>query len=75
MYNYIVYCDIIYEENVTTRLRRRSRWLRCLRHELSSFVRTLDSWVRIPFNVWMPVYAFFCIFVVLCTGSDLATFN
>jgi hypothetical protein len=36
--------------------------------ELSSFVRTLGSWLRIPLRAWM----LFCVCVVLCLCSGLA---
>jgi hypothetical protein len=38
----------------------------CLRHELSSFARTLGSWVRIPLDAWMSVcvYSVFVLFSV-----------
>jgi hypothetical protein len=53
---------------------RRSQWPLGLRHELSSLSRTLGSWVRIPLKAWMSVLcAFFCVYVVLCVGSGLAT--
>jgi hypothetical protein len=43
--------------------------------ELSSFARTLWSWVRIPLTAWMfGVYMrLFCICAVLCLCSGLAT--
>jgi hypothetical protein len=44
---------------------RRSRWLRCLRHELSSPSRTLGSWVRIQLEAWKFVYVY-SVCVVLC---------
>jgi hypothetical protein len=46
----------------------RSQWTRDLRHELSSLVRTLRLWVRIPFKARMYV----CIYSVFIS-SDLAT--
>jgi hypothetical protein len=48
---------------------------RGLRHELSSFARMLGSWVRIPLKAWMSVHCvrLFCVSMVLCTGSGLAT--
>jgi hypothetical protein len=49
----------------------RSEWPHGLRHELSSLARTLGSWVRIPVEAWMSVFAF--ILCVLCIGRDLAT--
>jgi hypothetical protein len=54
----------------------RWQWPRDLRHELSSLDRTLGSWLRIPLNhskhgcVCMRL---FCVCVVLCIGSGLAT--
>jgi hypothetical protein len=52
---------------------RRSQWPRDLRHEPSSPARTLGLWVRIPFK-GMDVYVcLFCVCVVLCVGSGLAT--
>jgi hypothetical protein len=37
---------------------RRSQWLHGLRHEPPSPGRTLGSWVRVPLQAWMSVYAF-----------------
>jgi hypothetical protein len=51
----------------------RSQWPQGLRHEPSSPTQTLGSWVRIPLGAWMYIYAFICVYVVLCVGSDLAT--
>jgi hypothetical protein len=42
----------------------RSRWPRGLRHELSSLVRTLGSWDRMPHKAWMFVQCAF--FLYLC---------
>jgi hypothetical protein len=54
------------------RLDCRSQWPRSLRHELSLLAQTLGSWVEIPQG--MDVSAcLFCVFVVLCVGSGLAT--
>jgi hypothetical protein len=47
----------------------RSQWPRNLRHELSSLARTLGSWVRIPFEAWIPVSVYF----VFVLGSGLST--
>jgi hypothetical protein len=42
---------------ITTRTEgSRSKWLSCLRHEMSSPLQTLRSWVRIPFEAWMPSF-------------------
>jgi hypothetical protein len=41
--------------------------------ELSSLVRTLGSWVRIPLKVMDVCVRLFCVCVVLCVGSGLAT--
>jgi hypothetical protein len=49
-----------------------SRWPRGLRCELSSLARTLGSWVRIPLKAWMSLCVY-CVCVVLCVGSCLAT--
>jgi hypothetical protein len=59
----------------------RSQQQRDLRHELFSLARTLGLWVRIPLKAWMfsvcvcvRVRApLFCVSVVLCLGSSLAT--
>jgi hypothetical protein len=45
---------------------------RGLRHEPSSLARTLGLWVRIPLEAWVYV-GLFCVCVVLCVGSGLAT--
>jgi hypothetical protein len=37
-----------------------------LRHELSSFAKTLESWVRIPFVEGMPI----CLFVFSCASNS-----
>jgi hypothetical protein len=58
----------IYVNNNYTELSR-SQWPRGLRHEMSSRARTLGSWVRIPFKVWLSL----CISLCLCVGSGLAT--
>jgi hypothetical protein len=52
-----------------------SQWPRVLRHELSSLARTMKSWVRIPIKAWMfgVCMRLFCVCVVLCLGSGLAT--
>jgi hypothetical protein len=52
-----------------------SQWQRGLRHEPSSAARTLGSWVRIPLKAWMfgVCMRLFCVCVVLCVGSGLAT--
>jgi hypothetical protein len=42
-------------------IRCRSQWPSGLKHELSSLVRTLGSWVRIPLKARMPVCA-----IILC---------
>jgi hypothetical protein len=45
----------------------RSQWPRGLRHELSSLVLTLGSWVRISLKVCMSVYAFIlCLWCPVC---------
>jgi hypothetical protein len=36
----------------------RSQWPRGLKHELSSFARTLGSWIRTPIKAWMSLCAF-----------------
>jgi hypothetical protein len=53
----------------------RSQQPRGLRHELSSLTRALGSWVQIPLKAWMFVVCMrlFCVCVVLCLGSGLAT--
>jgi hypothetical protein len=53
----------------------RSQWPRGLRHELSSLDRTLGSWVSVPLTAWMfrVCMRLFCVYVVLCLGSGLAT--
>jgi hypothetical protein len=45
--------------------------VRGLRHELSSFARTLRSWVRIQLKAWMSVCDY-SVCAVLCVGSSLA---
>jgi hypothetical protein len=49
-----------------------SQWPRRLRHDIHSFAQMLGSWVRIPLNARMSV-RLFCVYVVLCVGSGLAT--
>jgi hypothetical protein len=49
-----------------------AQWPRGLRHEISSFDRTLGSWVRIPLETWMCV-CFFSVFGLSCVGVNLAT--
>jgi hypothetical protein len=45
----------------------RSQWPRGLRHEPSSFSRTLGSWIRIPLKEWMSVCAFIlCLYCSVC---------
>jgi hypothetical protein len=44
----------------------RSRWLRGLRHELSSLARTLGSWVRIPFKGMDVCVCVYSVFVLSC---------
>jgi hypothetical protein len=53
----------------------RSRWPSGLRHVLSSLARKPGSWVRIPRKAWMfgMCMCLFCVWVVLCLGSGLAT--
>jgi hypothetical protein len=46
----------------------RTRWPRGLRHEPSSLARSLRSWVRIPLEEWISVYAF-----MLCLCYSVAT--
>jgi hypothetical protein len=48
------------------------QWLLWLRHEMSSPLRILRSWVRIPLVAWMSVRIYF-VFVLSCVGSDLTT--
>jgi hypothetical protein len=43
----------------------RSQWPRGIRHELSSPVQTLGSWVQIPLEAWMPV----CVYSVFVLSS------
>jgi hypothetical protein len=50
----------------------RSQWPRGLRHEPSSPARTLGSWVRISLEARMSL-RLFCVCVVWCVDSDLAT--
>jgi hypothetical protein len=49
-----------------------SQWPRGLRNERSSLARTLGPWVRIPLKTWMSV-RLFCVHVILCVGTGLAT--
>jgi hypothetical protein len=45
----------------------RLQWPRGLRHDLSSLVRTLGLWVRIPFKAWMSVFTFIlCLCYPVC---------
>jgi hypothetical protein len=53
----------------------RSQWQRGLRHELSSLVQTLGSWVRILIEAWMPVcvysmFALSCVYVLALQRAD-----
>jgi hypothetical protein len=41
------------------------QWQLGLRHELSSPIRTLGSWVRIPLEAWMSVWVY-SVFVLSC---------
>jgi hypothetical protein len=50
----------------------RSQWPLGLTHELTSPIRTLGSWVRIPFKTWMSVYVH-SVFVMSFVDSGLAT--
>jgi hypothetical protein len=43
----------------------RSQRPRCLRHELSSFARTVGSWVQIPLKAWVSV-CIYSVFVLFC---------
>jgi hypothetical protein len=52
---------------------RRSQWPRGLRYELFSPVQTLGSWVRIPQRHGCLCLRLFCVYVVLCADSGLAT--
>jgi hypothetical protein len=54
---------------VYPRERCRSQWPRGLKHELSSFARTLGSWVRITLEAWMSL----CVYSAFVSGSGLAT--
>jgi hypothetical protein len=49
-----------------------SQWPRGLRHGLSSLVRTLGSWFRMPLKAWMTVCVY-TVFVLSCVGSGFAT--
>jgi hypothetical protein len=44
-----------------------SQWPRGLRHEMSSLVRTLGSWVRIPLKGWMSVCVY-SVFMLSCVS-------
>jgi hypothetical protein len=48
----------------------RSRWPRCLRHELSLLALTLGLWVPFPLVTRISAFA---LFVLFCVGSGLAT--
>jgi hypothetical protein len=54
---------------------RWSQQPRGLRHELYSLSQTLGSWVWIPLKAWKfgVRMRLFCVCVVLCVGSGLAT--
>jgi hypothetical protein len=41
-----------------------SQWPRVIRLDMSSLVRTLGSWVRIPLKAWMSLYCAFILFVL-----------
>jgi hypothetical protein len=51
----------------------RSQWPRCLRRQLCSLARLMESWIRIPLKIWMPVLCAFILCVVLCVGRGLTT--
>jgi hypothetical protein len=51
----------------------RSQLPSSLRHEPSSPARTLGAWVRIPLRGMNVRVRLFCVCVVLCAGSGLAT--
>jgi hypothetical protein len=51
---------------------RRSQWPRGLMHEMSSTARTLGSWVRIPLEAQMPLWAY-SVFVLSCVRNSLVT--
>jgi hypothetical protein len=49
---------------IKVKIRRfRSQRQRGLSHELSSFSRTLGSWIRIPLKAWVSVLCLFCVCV------------
>jgi hypothetical protein len=50
-----------------------SQWPRGLRHELSLPDQTLGSWVSNPTRGMDVCVSVFCVCVVLCIGSSLAT--
>jgi hypothetical protein len=52
-------------------LRSRTQWPRLLRHELSSFARTLGSCVRIPLKAWMSVLCAF----ILCLCCSVCRYR
>jgi hypothetical protein len=52
--------------SIHIRLKCRSQWPRGLGHEQSSLVRTLGSWVRIPFKALLSVLCTFILFVLFC---------
>jgi hypothetical protein len=65
----------IYTLYICTYTSCRSRWPSGPRHVLSSFARKPGTRVRIPYKAWMfgVCMRLFCICVVLCLGSGLAT--
>jgi hypothetical protein len=53
----------------------RSQWPSGLRHELSSLVRTLGSWVQILLKAWMSVcvysvFVLFCVYVAALRWAE-----
>jgi hypothetical protein len=55
--HYLTFILILYQERINYRW---SQWPCDLRHESSSPVQTLGSWVRIPLEAWMYVYCLLC---------------
>jgi hypothetical protein len=56
----------------TLSVESRSQWPRCLRHEMSSPARRLETWVRISLKAWMFV-CIYSIFSLSCVGSGLTS--
>jgi hypothetical protein len=66
-------CEILYQFTLPIELQRPSQWPCGLRHEPSSPVRMLGSWIRIPVKAWMSVCVYsvlFCVQVAALWRAD-----